>query len=94
MRLGRNTMKILSSKSTEKRTLRGTGCGWEDNIRIQLLIENKLIICALGNFHYKISREKFEPEPGFEPWTSGFLTRRSNTWAILVLMPVHVLILE
>ena len=36
---------------------------------IKLLIENKLIICALGNLHYKISREKFEPEPGFEPRT-------------------------
>ena len=33
------------------------------NIQIKLLIENKLIICALGNLHYKISREKFEPEP-------------------------------
>ena len=22
--------------------------------------------------HYKISREKFEPQPGFEPRTSGF----------------------
>ena len=33
--------------------------------RIKLLIENKLIICALANLHYKISREKFEPEPGF-----------------------------
>ena len=29
--------------------------------------------------HYKISREKFEPEPGFEPRTSGFLARRSTT---------------
>ena len=28
--------------------------------------------------HYKISREKFEPEPGFEPRTSGFLARRST----------------
>ena len=35
------------------------------NIQIKLLIENKLIICALGNLHYEISREKFEPEPGF-----------------------------
>ena len=26
---------------------------------LKLLIENKLIICALGNLHYKISREKF-----------------------------------
>ena len=45
------------------------------SIQIKLLIENKLIICALGNLHYKISREKFEPEPGFEPRTSGFLAR-------------------
>ena len=41
-------------------------------IQIKLLIENKLIISALGNLHYMISREKFEPEPGFEPRTSGF----------------------
>jgi hypothetical protein len=25
--------------------------------QIKLLIENKLVICALGNLHYKISRE-------------------------------------
>ena len=37
------------------------------NTQIKLLIENKLIICALGNLHYQILREKFEPEPGFEP---------------------------
>ena len=59
-------------------------------IQIKLLIENKLIICALGNLHYRISREKFEPEPGFEPQTSGFLAWRSTTSAILVLMPAHV----
>ena len=29
-----------------------------DFIQIKLLIENKLIICALGNLHYKISRER------------------------------------
>ena len=29
--------------------------------------------------YYKISREKFEPEPGFEPRTSGHLARRSTT---------------
>ena len=40
-------------------------------VLIKLLIENNLIIFALGNLHYKISREKFEPEPGFEPRTSG-----------------------
>ena len=28
-------------------------------IQIKLLIKNKLIICALGNLHYEISREKF-----------------------------------
>ena len=44
-------------------------------IQIKLLIENKLIICALGNLNYQISREKFEPEPGFESRTSGFLAR-------------------
>ena len=33
-------------------------------ILIKLLIENKLIICALGNLHYKISREKFKSKPG------------------------------
>ena len=36
------------------------------DIQIKLLSENKLIICAFGNSHYHISREKFEPEPGFE----------------------------
>ena len=41
---------------------------------------NKLLICALRNLHYKISREKFEPEPGFEPQTSGFQARRSIAW--------------
>ena len=29
----------------------------EYDIRIKLLIENKLIICALGNLHCKVSRE-------------------------------------
>ena len=29
--------------------------------------------------HCKISREKFEPDPGFKPRTSGFLVRRSTT---------------
>ena len=32
-----------------------------------------------NNNSYKISREKLEPEPGFEPRTSGFLARRSAT---------------
>ena len=48
-------------------------------IQIELLIENKLIICALGYLYYKVSREKFEKEPGFEPRTSGFLARQSTT---------------
>ena len=48
------------------------GQHWERNLRtvyevIYLVFENKLIICALGNLHYKISREKFEPELGFGP---------------------------
>ena len=38
----------------------------------------------------KISREKFEPEPEFKPRTSGFLARRSATWAILILMLAYV----
>ena len=46
---------------------------------IKLLIVNKLIICALVNLHCQISREKFEPEPRFEPRTSGFLARGSTT---------------
>ena len=33
---------------------------------LRLLSENKLIICALGNLYCQISREKFEPEPGFD----------------------------
>ena len=39
---------------------------------------------------YKIWIEKFEPEPGFKPQASGFLARRSTTWAIPVLMSAHV----
>ena len=39
--------------------------------QIKLLIENELIICALGNLHYKISREKFEPEPARNPEVRG-----------------------
>ena len=34
------------------------------HIQFKLLSENKLIICALGNLHYQISREKFAPELG------------------------------
>ena len=50
----------------------------------------RTICTTMGILYYKISREKFEPEPGFEPRTSGLLARRSTTWAILVLMPAHV----
>ena len=35
-------------------------------IHIKILSENKLMICAIGNIHYQISREKFEPELGLE----------------------------
>ena len=58
---------------------------------IKLLIETKPIVCLPWEIlHYKIVREKLEPEPGFEPLTSGFLARRSATSAILVLMPAPV----
>ena len=30
-------------------------------------------------YNYEISREKFKPEPGFEPQISRFLARRSTT---------------
>ena len=50
-------------------------------IQIKVLIETKPIVCLPREIlHYKISREKLEPEPGFEPRTSGFLARRSATW--------------
>ena len=39
----------------------------EYDIQIKLLSENELIICAYGNIHYQISREKFKPEPGLKP---------------------------
>ena len=32
-----------------------------------------LAIDTIKSLHYKISREKLEPEPGFEPRTSGDL---------------------
>ena len=36
--------------------------------QIKLLIETKPIVCLPWEIlHYKISREKLEPEPGFEP---------------------------
>ena len=45
-------------------------------IKMPLLIETKPIVCLPWEIlHYKISREKLEPEPGFEPRTSGFLAR-------------------
>ena len=37
----------------------------EYDIQIKLLIENKLIIRALGNLHYRISREKQRFESRF-----------------------------
>ena len=37
-----------------------------------------------------ISREKFEPEPGFEPRTSGFLPWRSSIELSEVRVPVQV----
>ena len=48
--------------------------------QIKLLIETKPIVCLPWEIlHYEISREKLEPEPGFEPRNSGFLARRSAT---------------
>ena len=32
----------------------------------------------MGNLHYRISREKFEPEPGFEPWLAQVVERRAR----------------
>ena len=57
-----------STRKTKKQRIRNSKIN--GNMKIKLLIENKLIIRALGNLHYKISREKFEPEPGFKPLTS------------------------
>ena len=42
-------------------------------IQIRLLSENKLIIFVFANLHYQIAKEKFEPEPGFEPRASRSL---------------------
>ena len=40
-------------------------------IQIKFLIETKTIVSLpWENLHYKISREKLEPEPGFDPRTS------------------------
>ena len=52
--------------------------------------KNRNLNISVFVLRYKISREKFEPEPWFEPRTSGFLAQRSTTWAILVLMSAHV----
>ena len=42
---------------------------------MKFISKYQLTICALTNYnfrlHYKISRKKSEPEPGFEPRTSG-----------------------
>ena len=45
------------------------------HINLKLHQKNKFSIQKI----YNISREKFEPEPGFEPRTSGFLARCSTT---------------
>ena len=36
-------------------------------IQIKLSSGNELIICASSKLQYQIPREKFEPDPGFEP---------------------------
>ena len=66
---------------------------WEVSHHIEpanCILRHFFIKWLLIFFYYKISREEFEPELGFEPRTSGFIARRSTTWAILVLMPAHV----
>ena len=59
---------------------------WRNICRIvfqfNLLSENKLIICAFGNLHYQISREKFGPEPGFEsPFRFEFFS-----WGLIIVL--------
>ena len=54
----RGTFKILTGKPTRKIPLGRLLHRWDVNIRVE---------------HHQISRGKFEPEPGFEPRTSGFL---------------------
>ena len=44
-----------------------------------IMIIKVIIIILRIILYYRISREKFEPEPGFEPWTTEFLARRSTT---------------
>ena len=54
-------------------------------IQIKLLIENKLIICALGNLHYRFLREKSELEPEFEPEVRGSNPGSSSNFSLEIL---------
>ena len=47
----------------------------------ETIIRNHIaqLVLLLFYYHYQILREKLEPEPGFEPRTSGFLARRSTS---------------
>ena len=53
--------------------------------QIKLLNENKLIICALRNLHYEVSREKLEPEPGFTSFCGQIEVRQAVGWQVLAL---------
>ena len=63
---------------------------WKSHTNSPLMFIILYLLHFMVLYCYNISREKFEPELGFEPRTSEFLARCSTTWAILVLMPAHV----
>ena len=66
-------------KNDWQKSIERTGI-FQNELQIKLLIETKPIVCLPWEIlHYKISREKLKPEPGFETRTSGFLARRSAT---------------
>ena len=50
------------------------------NVRLDISFQITFVIYLISfHFNYQISREKFEPEPGFKLRTPGFLARRSTT---------------
>ena len=55
----------------------------------KLISNYKLIVCGLRNYNF-ISKEKFEPGLGFEPWTSKSLVWCSTIWAIQVQLMVQI----
>ena len=74
---------------------KGKDCGKEGAIIIVIKIYTSKSCSSTPKcqryLSYQISREKFEPEVGFEPWTSGSLARRSTTSAILVQVKIFLL---